>query len=98
MNTRPGPRPGTAALCLLTLTLGAGTLCAQQTIQIMPDAPAPAREVTRPSAAGRVVRIFDFEERQTNPGEVPEHWFRSQDARERPTAGLRHAVAPQDHD
>ncbi len=88
MNTRPGPRPGTAALCLLTLTLGAGTLCAQQTIQIMPDAPAPAREVTRPSAAGRVVRIFDFEERQTNPGEVPEHWFRRQDARERPRPGF----------
>jgi hypothetical protein len=33
----------------------------------------------RPEAAGRVVRLFDFEERTRNPGEVPELWFRAQD-------------------
>ncbi len=32
----------------------------------------------RPALAGRVVRVFDFEERQTNPLPVPQNWFRSQ--------------------
>jgi len=38
-----------------------------------PDAPI------RPAAAGRVVAFFNFEERESNPGEVPQNWFRSQD-------------------
>ncbi|MDX2131099.1 MAG: hypothetical protein SFY69_03485 [Planctomycetota bacterium] len=38
-----------------------------------------AQEVARPSASGRIVRIFDFEERETNPGEVPDLWYRDQD-------------------
>lgn len=42
---------------------------------------AGAPEVTeRPLAAGRVVRIFDFEERDTNPNEVPHAWTRVFDA------------------
>lgn len=44
--------------------------------------------VERPRSAGRVVRAFDFEESQTNPGLVPQNWFRAQDdpngARSRP--------------
>lgn len=32
----------------------------------------------RPALAGRIVRTFDFEERQTNPLPVPQYWFRSQ--------------------
>jgi hypothetical protein len=44
----------------------------------LPDA-KPAPQVTRPAAAGRLVRVFDFEERLTNPGEVPRDWLRNQD-------------------
>ncbi len=35
--------------------------------------------VNRPRSAGRIVSMFDFEERARNPGDVPEHWFRDQD-------------------
>lgn len=38
----------------------------------------PNAGVQRPSLAGRVVRAFDFEERETNPLPVPQHWFRAQ--------------------
>lgn len=34
----------------------------------------------RPTLAGRIVRSFDFEERDTNPLPVPQHWFRAQSA------------------
>lgn len=43
----------------------------------MADRPAARGE--RPRAAGRIVRRFDFEEQLTNPGEVPQFWFRNQD-------------------
>lgn len=33
----------------------------------------------RPAAAGRVVKIFDFEEMDTNPAPVPRFWLRAQD-------------------
>ncbi len=33
--------------------------------------------ISRPTVAGRVVKIFDFEERLTNPSYVPLGWFRS---------------------
>lgn len=33
--------------------------------------------IARPSVAGRVVKIFDFEESATNPSPVPLGWFRS---------------------
>jgi hypothetical protein len=36
--------------------------------------------INRPKAAGRVVSLFDFEEAKTNPGDVPMHWYRDQDA------------------
>lgn len=41
-----------------------------------PTPPGPQR----PALAGRVVRLFDFEERATNPLPVPQHWFRAQGA------------------
>ena len=31
-----------------------------------------------------MVRVFDFEERDTNPGEVPQYWYRAQDTKESP--------------
>lgn len=48
------------------------------------DAPA---QTSRPQGAGRIVRLFDFEERPLNPEPVPMHWVRAQDdqpARVRP--------------
>lgn len=50
----------------------------------------PEEPVVRPAAAGRFVHVFDFEESQTNPDEVPRYWFRSQDAPD----GLRRAGFP----
>lgn len=54
--------------CALVLAIAAGASVAQT------DPP-----VVRPQAAGRLVRVFDFEERERNPGEVPELWHRAQD-------------------
>jgi len=39
-------------------------------------------EATRPGGTGRVVRAFDFEEMETNPGKVPRYWYRAQEERE----------------
>lgn len=88
MNARPRPRPCTALLSLLLGFALAGPLCAQQKIEILPGEPQPAPEVARPGASGRIVRVFDFEEEQTNPGEVPEHWFRAQELPTRPRPGF----------
>ncbi len=35
--------------------------------------------MTRPVAAGRVVANFTFEEQKTNPGDIPQNWYRGQD-------------------
>lgn len=48
-------------------------------------------QVVRPDAAGRVVRVFDFDERDDNPGEVPRTWFRHQDE---PTGERRPGFPP----
>jgi hypothetical protein len=42
---------------------------------------------SRPQVAGRLTRVFDFEEQQTNPGEVPRYWFRNQDSPQRSRPG-----------
>lgn len=55
----------------LLLALVAGDALAQQA--------ASPTGGTRPRAAGRDVRVFDFEEQATNPGEVPQYWYRNQD-------------------
>ena len=60
---------------IAALMAAAGIACAQST-------------VTRPEAAGRLVRVFDFEEQQTNPGEVPRYWFRNQDSPQRARPGF----------
>lgn len=39
---------------------------------------APAQVDRRPAAAGRVVRVFDFEERHLHDAPVPLHWHRAQ--------------------
>lgn len=45
-----------------------------------PDAAGtdPVNSVERPRSAGRVVRLFDFEEARTNPFPVPRFWRRAQ--------------------
>lgn len=54
-----------------------------------PPEPASATsDAARPSAAGRVVRLFDFEERETNPNPVPRFWTRNQDQPDRPHPGF----------
>lgn len=69
-----------AALVALCLAMNPG-MAGGQTISVTPESvsnpPEPA--VNRPAASGRVVRVFDFEERDTNPGDVPRDWFRAQD-------------------
>jgi len=49
--------------------------------------PAISSEAARPSAAGRVVRLFSFEERDSNPNPVPRFWTRNQDQADRPRPG-----------
>ncbi len=41
--------------------------------------PQPAAGGERPAASGRVVKAFDFEERDSNPLPVPMGWIRAQD-------------------
>jgi len=69
--------PVHALIAALALAAGALPASAQQD-----------RSVTRPDAAGRIVRVFDFEERDTNPLPVPRGWYRAQQdpdaGRERP--------------
>ena len=52
------------------------------------SSPNIASEATRPSAAGRVVRLFTFEERDSNPNPVPRFWTRNQDQADRPRPGF----------
>lgn len=59
-------------------TLGRGCALAAWAFVSAAFGQAPA-DINRPQAAGRLVRVFNFEERDTNPGEVPELWFRAQD-------------------
>lgn len=74
-------------------TLVAGLAIGQQIVEI-PErpTPVPVPEPTpkpeRPAASGRLVRIYNFEERDTNPSPVPMHWTRMQDQDERPRPGF----------
>ncbi len=56
------------------MTLIAGVLCAAGGSRAL-----HAQETTRPTSSGRVVKAFDFEERDTNPLPVPFGWIRAQD-------------------
>lgn len=44
-----------------------------------PVQPPKPRIVDRPEAANRIVRVFDFEEKLTNPTPVPKFFFRAQE-------------------
>ncbi len=43
-----------------------------------PEMDAPSTKVSRPAAAGRVVHLFDFEERSFNATDLPMYWVRAQ--------------------
>lgn len=43
--------------------------------------PDPEQGAKRPATAGRVTRVFDFEESASNPSPVPRFWVRAQDDR-----------------
>src|ERR1051325_5696625 len=70
---------------LLSLVLALWPLAsqAQPVIEIPSGPPAvPAAEdphFPRPDTAGRIVKVFTFEEAKSNPGEVPQNWYRSFD-------------------
>lgn len=74
-------RPRSTWFCC-ALAAGALTARAQQ------DAGDAAEAGARPRTAERIVKVFGFEERLTNPRDLPEGWFRAQDdelvPRERP--------------
>jgi hypothetical protein len=58
---------------LLLAALAAGPATAQE------QATREDQGIQRPAAAGRLVAAFDFEEHESNPGEVPRHWYRARD-------------------
>lgn len=67
------PRRLPLSLHLASLALALFVSCA---LAQLPEVTAPSR----PVAAGRIVAFFGFEERESNPGEVPTNWYRAQDA------------------
>ncbi|MCZ7634202.1 hypothetical protein FBT69_09845 [Synechococcales cyanobacterium CNB] len=78
------------AMALAAALAGVGVSAGAQ-----PDGDEEA--VSRPSGAGRLVRVFDFEERGTNPLPIPMGWLRAQHdprvPRERPGFPLWNGAA-----
>jgi len=80
-------------IAVLGLLCAGASVCAPASAQdnglpaSPPGEPVVTSEVQRPAAAGRVVQIFDFEERAFNAEPVPRFWVRAQHdlpTRERP--------------
>lgn len=71
----------------LALLLAAGAAPGSAMCQTISQ-PVASSEAARPSAAGRVVKLFTFEERETNPNPVPRFWTRNQDQPDRPRPGF----------
>lgn len=80
------PRAVGCCCALLTGLLAAGLARAQPIAAAEPaeaandptDPADPSTSIERPRSAGRVVRLFDFEEARTNPFPVPRFWRRAQ--------------------
>ncbi|MFA6045666.1 MAG: hypothetical protein WC718_11840 [Phycisphaerales bacterium] len=72
---------GAIARLVVGACAAAGSLAGAQTISVNPPVKVAGdgAAIRRPEASGRVVKVFDFEERETNPGDVPRDWFRDQD-------------------
>jgi hypothetical protein len=67
----------------LSVALAGGAACAQEVLLPtdlagLTDAPLGSAALHRPEVAGRVVRLFDFEEQTTNPLPIPLQWVRAQ--------------------
>jgi hypothetical protein len=75
MKSMPIPSPGRLVAVCARVAAGVALCCA---------AGQAWSQGTRPATAGRVVKFFDFEEKATNPGDVPRYWYRAQDD---PTVG-----------
>jgi hypothetical protein len=76
---------------ILALLAAAGSALGQQVVEIRDQAapsPRPTPQPDRPAASGRLVRVYNFEERDTNPSPVPLHWTRMQDQDDRPRSGF----------
>lgn len=71
----------------LALVAAAISVASPSLAQLAPT-PTITSDATRPSAAGRVVRLFTFEERDSNPNPVPRFWTRNQDQADRPRPGF----------
>lgn len=74
----PRTAPGCSRAFAPTLLVLAAGLAGAADAPGQPTPDADAGSPGRPALAGRIVRTFDFEERQTNPLQVPQYWFRSQ--------------------
>lgn len=82
------PRPIPCVSALATLMMAACSAPAQSMIESAGE--TSARETAtsatpsshqRPDSAQRVLRLFDFEELETNPAPVPRYWYRGQEDR-----------------
>lgn len=81
-RSAPPARPARAGVVAAMVAIGAacgvpgsGGASAQE---ITLGATPHAETITRPALAGRIVRSFTFEERESNPLPVPQFWFRAQ--------------------
>ncbi len=77
-------RCGAALLAALATT---AAIAAPEQADLAEAQPQDGQQVERPEASGRVVRVFDFDERAFNLDPVPMHWIRAhhvEGMRERP--------------
>lgn len=74
-----------ASLCTAS---GGQTVATGEEIAPVMTSVAASRENAKGPIQGRMLQVFDFEERETNPGSVPRYWYRAQDSAERPRPGF----------
>lgn len=80
------PRPWSLALHAWALAFACAAIALAQ-----PREQPREQQEDRPDASGRLVRIFDFEEEETNPNVVPRYWTRVYDT---PKPGSRPQLPP----
>ncbi len=91
-TSRQAPRRRRAHVVLTCAMLCAGANA--QTVatgeDLLPAMSSVAQSNTTPQGPirGRMLQVFDFEERDTNPGLVPRYWYRAQDNADRPRPGF----------
>lgn len=78
--------PVVLTCALLCAAAGAQTITTGE--DITPPQSVIAKTNPQGPIRGRMLQVFDFEERETNPGSVPRYWYRSQDSADRPRPGF----------